>query len=117
MVDKKKKLIKSTRVRKTLMESGKPRLSVHRTDKHIFAQIIDDKKQVTLAAVSDMSDEIEKGKEKLDKSAIAEKVGELIAKKAAELKIKEVVFDRGYLQYHGRIKALAEGARKAGLIF
>jgi len=91
----------------------KPRLCVFRSAKHIYAQLIDDEKGKTLAAASDQ--EIKKGKK--SKIEIAKAVGKLIAKKALEKKIEKVVFDRGGYQYHGRVKALAEGAREGGLKF
>lgn len=92
--------------------SDRPRLSVSRSNVHIYAQIIDDAKNLTVASVS--SKEVDA---KLAKTAQAEAVGELIAKKATEKKVKEVVFDKGSYKYHGRVKALAEGARKGGLSF
>lgn len=90
----------------------KPRLQVFRSLSHVYAQIIDDTTGKTLLAESDYKD-----KEKKKKTEKAFAVGERIAKKAEEKKIKKVVFDRkGYL-YHGRVKAVAEGARKGGLQF
>lgn len=83
-----------------------PRLSVFRSNQYIYAQLIDDEKSRTLAAA--------RGSLNIKE---ARKVGELIAKKAKEKKIERVVFDRGGYQYHGRVKALAEGAREAGLKF
>lgn len=82
-----------------------PRLSVFRSNKYLYAQVIDDVKRETLAAVSDK------------KTAQAFELGELLAKKTLAKKIKKVVFDRGAYKYHGKIKALAEGARKGGLEF
>jgi len=98
----------------------RPRLSVFRSNKHIYAQIIDDEKGVTLASASDLKldkktlPEIENLK---TKEKIAFAVGEKIAAEALKKKIKKVVFDRDGFKYHGRVKALAEGARKGGLIF
>lgn len=83
-----------------------PRLSVFKSNQYIYAQLIDDEKGKTLASA--------KGKLNLKQ---AKKIGELIAKKAQEKKIKKVVFDRGGYEYHGRVKALAEGAREKGLNF
>lgn len=91
----------------------RPRLNVFRSSKHIYAQIIDDISQKTLESCSTL---IFKGKVK-GKLNQAEKVGEELAKKTLSKKIDKVVFDRGGFLYHGRIKALAEGARKAGLKF
>jgi large subunit ribosomal protein L18 len=91
-----------------------PRLNVFRSAKNIYAQIIDDVKGVTLAAASSLDKEFEgNGGNK----EAAEKVGELIAKRAADKGIETVVFDRGGYIYHGRVKELAEGARKGGLKF
>lgn len=96
--------------RKIVGIKDRPRLSVFRSSQHIYAQIIDDLVGKTL--VSD-SDKKVKGT-KIDRAKI---VGENVAKKAVTLKIKKVVFDRGGFKYHGRIAALAEGARKGGLEF
>ena len=94
-----------------------PRMSVHRGHKHIYAQIIDDSKGVTLAAASTLSPEL-KGKVKVtDTVAAAKSVGELIAKKASEKGVKKVVFDRRGYEYTGKVKALADAAREKGLEF
>ena len=91
-----------------------PRLNVFRSTKNIYAQIIDDVKGVTLVAASSLDKEFNgNGGNK----EAARKVGELIAKRAAEKGISQVVFDRGGYLYHGRVKALAEGAREGGLKF
>ena len=90
-----------------------PRLCVYRSNKNIEAQIIDDNKKVTLVASSSMSLKLENGSN-ID---AAKKVGEDLAKKALAKKIKKVVFDRSGYIYHGRVKALAEAAREAGLDF
>ena len=93
-----------------------PRLCVFRSNKYIYAQLIDDEKGKTILSSSEF--EIKKAKNKeTAKTFIANQIGELIAKKAVEKKIKKVVFDRGGYKYHGRVKALAEGARKGGLKF
>ena len=101
----------------------KPRLCVFRSAKHIYAQFVDDDKKKTIVSVSDSglkktksADVAEKGKMS-GKILIAFEVGKLAAKKALEQKIEKIVFDRGGYQYHGRIKALAEGAREGGLKF
>ena len=91
-----------------------PRLDVYRSEKHIYAQVIDDTKGVTLASASSVEKDF--GMAGSNKEA-AKKVGELIAKRAAEKGITEVVFDRGGYVYHGRVKELAEGAREGGLNF
>ena len=97
--------------------SGRPRLSVHRTSKHIYAQLIDDERGHTVAAASSLEKDM-KGKLKTgaDKAA-ASAVGKLLAERATKAGIKAVVFDRGGYKYHGRIKALADGAREGGLKF
>ena len=95
----------------------RPRLAVHRTNAHIYAQVIDDVAGRTLCAASTLDPEFRAtGKVGGNKEA-ARKVGELIAKRAAGKGISEVVFDRGGYIYHGRVKALADGARNAGLKF
>lgn len=91
------------------------RLSVFRSNRHIYAQIIDDAKGKTLVAFSDKNLLKKRGTETKTQAAVL--VGEALAKKARAKKISEVVFDRGGYKYHGRIKALAEGARKEGLKF
>lgn len=107
------KTMRARRTRAKLRGTAvKPRLSVHRTNRFIYAQIIDDENGVTLAAISSKS--LDK---KLSKSDAAVAVGEGIGKKALELGIKKAIFDRGSFRYHGRVKAVAEAARKAGLQF
>jgi len=93
---------------------GRPRLSVFRSDKNIYAQIIDDAQGVTLAAASSL--ENGKGKGGSNKDAAAQ-VGKLIAERALKANVTDVVFDRGGYLYHGRVKALADAAREAGLKF
>jgi large subunit ribosomal protein L18 len=104
------------RVRKKVRGTAeRPRLSVFRSLKHIYAQIINDEEGQTLVAASSLSPEI-RGMQGT-KTDIARAVGRLIAQKALEKGITKVVFDRGGYKYHGRVKALAEGAREAGLLF
>lgn len=92
-----------------------PRLNVYRSTSHIYAQVIDDEKGVTLASCSTLGKDVDvKGKTKVE---AAELIGENVAKKALSKGIETVVFDRGGYLYIGRVKALAEGARKAGLKF
>ena len=107
---------RAARVRKRLksVAKGRPRLSVFRSAKNIYAQIIDDRKGETLAAASSL--EAGKGVKGADRDAAA-KVGALLAQRAVEKGLKDVVFDRGGYIYHGRIKALADAAREAGLNF
>ncbi len=110
---------RTRRVRADLRRKSKdrPRLSVFRSSKHIYAQVIDDDQGRTLAAASSI-DKTLKGKlaKGTDKAAAAE-VGKLIAERASAAGVKEVVFDRGGYLYHGRVKALAEAAREGGLSF
>jgi large subunit ribosomal protein L18 len=105
---------RADRVRRRLrsLAGGRARLSVFRSSKNIYAQVIDDKLGVTLAAASSL----EAGEKGSDKAAAA-KVGALVAQRAIEKGCTEVVFDRGGYIYHGRIKALADAAREAGLNF
>ena len=105
---------KRARIRAKIFGTAKcPRLSVFRSAKHVRVQLIDDDTSKTLVSASDK----DLGKEKGNKTEIAFKVGELIAKKAKDKKIEKIVFDRAVYKYHGRIKSLAEGARKGGLKF
>ncbi len=92
----------------------RPRLNVFRSSKHIYAQIIDDVNGVTLAAASSMDKDFEGNGGNKD---AARKIGQLIAKRAIDKNIEEVVFDRGGYLYHGRIAELADGARESGLKF
>lgn len=96
--------------------NGRPRLSVHRTLRYIYAQVIDDAQGKTLAAASSLSKEL-KAKKGGKNVETAKKVGELVAKKALAAGVKQVAFDRGARIYHGRIKAVADGARAGGLEF
>ena len=96
----------------------KPRLAVFRSLKHIYAQIIDDVQGRTLAAAASNSPVVrEKTKDDMDKTKIAQAVGEVLAEAAKGKGIQSVAFDRNRFPYHGRVKALAEGARKGGLQF
>ena len=119
IVKKSKKIARSVRharIRKVLEgTSARPRLAVYRSNKHISAQIIDDSKQITLVSAStfENGNKFEIG----SNIEAAKKIGELVAKRALEAGITEVVFDRGGFLFHGRVKALAEAAREAGLKF
>lgn len=95
----------------------RPRLAVFRSLNHIYVQIIDDLAGETLAAASDLDADVRKSRDGKKKSDVASLVGEAVAKKAKEQGIESVVFDRGGFKYQGRIKALAEAARKSGLSF
>ena len=107
------------RVRKKLLRvnSERPRLSVFRSARNIYAQVIDDTKGQTLAAASSIEGDVQKSLPKGGSVDAALAVGKLIAERAAKAGIKDVVFDRGGYLYHGRVKALAEGAREGGLKF
>lgn len=106
------------RVRETTINNGRPRLTVHRSLKYIYAQVVDDANGKTLAYASSLQKELNSGKGKSNKNVdAAKKVGELIAKKAIAAGVKQVAFDRGGNIYHGRVKALAEAARAGGLEF
>lgn len=106
------------RVRKKVTGTAeRPRLSVFRSSKNIYAQIIDDVNRVTLVSASSLDEDVKSAVSYTGNKEAAKKVGELVAKKAAEKGITEVVFDRGGYIYHGRVLELAEGAREAGLKF
>ena len=94
----------------------RPRLAVFRSTRHIYAQVIDDVQKKTLTAISDKVLAVE-GETKADKKARAKRVGAAIAKQCLEKGIDKVVFDRAGYKYHGRVSALADGAREAGLKF
>ena len=103
------------RIRKKIQGSNKrPRISIFRSNQQIYAQIIDDNKGHTLISVSSKEEGISGSGNKTEQ---ATKVGELLARKAKDAGVSNVVFDRGGYLYHGRVKALAEGARKGGLKF
>jgi len=104
-----------TRTRLRKLANGRPRLSVFRSSKQIYAQVIDDERGVTLAAASSLEAGEAKAKGS-DKDAAA-RVGALVAQRAMEKGVKDVIFDRGGYLYHGRVKALADAAREAGLNF
>jgi len=95
--------------------AGKPRLSVHRSGRHIYAQVIDDTAGTTLAAASTLDKEL-KGKAGATKDGAAQ-VGKMLAERAKTAGVSQVVFDRGGFLFHGRVKALADAAREGGLEF
>ncbi len=97
--------------------AARPRLAVYRSNKHIFAQIIDDEAGNTIVSAGTVEKEIKDAVEYTDTVEAAEKVGEIIGQRAADKGIKEVVFDRGGYIYQGKVAALADAARKAGLEF
>ena len=103
------------RVRKKVQGTiKKPRMSVNKTNKHLFVQLIDDENSKTLVSLGSHSKEFKGEKKSI---TLAEKLGAKIAQVAKEKKIKEIVFDRGRYKYHGLLASLADGARKAGLKF
>ena len=106
-----------TRARLQRLATGRPRLSVFRSGKHIYAQIIDDKTGKTLAAASSLDKDLRGSLKTGANIDAASEVGKLVAKRATEKGVNEVLFDRGGFKYHGRVKALAEGAREGGLSF
>jgi len=110
---------RANRVRRQLRKvaNGRPRLSVHRSSKNIYVQLIDDADGRTLAAASTLDTDLRSSLKTGADTAAAAAVGKLIAERASKAGVKEVVFDRGSFIYHGRIKALAEAAREGGLSF
>jgi large subunit ribosomal protein L18 len=109
---------RAQRVRRQIKKVAgeRPRLSVHRTSKNIYVQVIDDAKGHTIVAASTLEKDL-KGSLKTGADTAAAAIGKLIAERATKAGVKEVVFDRGAYIYHGRVKALAEAAREAGLQF
>jgi len=110
---------RAARVRRAVkaVANGRPRLSVFRSSKHIYAQIIDDVKGATLAAASSLDKDLRASLKTGADAAAAAAVGKVLAERAGKAGVKEVVFDRGAYIYHGRVKALAEAAREGGLSF
>jgi large subunit ribosomal protein L18 len=119
MADKQILQKRAQRIRRQLKKvaGDRPRLSVHRSSKHIYAQIIDDSKGHTVAAASTLEKDLKGGLKTGADVAAAAAVGKLLAERASKAGVKAVVFDRGPYIYHGRVKALAEAAREAGLSF
>lgn len=107
--------LRAVNIQKAGLKETRPRLSVHRTNKQIYAQIIDDVNGVTLAAASSLDKEL--GLKKGSDKAAASQVGKLVAERALKAGVKDVQFDRGSYLYHGRVKSVAEGAREGGLNF
>lgn len=110
---------RKARVRRAIkaVANGRARLSVHRTGKQIYAQVIDDAKGLTLASASSMDKDIRAEIKSGANVEAAAQIGKIIAERAIKAGVKEVVFDRGAYMYHGRVKALAEAAREGGLSF
>jgi len=111
-------LKRKKRVRKKILgTSERPRLCVYRSLNHVYAQVIDDVKGVTLVSASSILPEIRTASSEDDKKGVAKKVGELVAERALAQGISQIAFDRGGYRYHGRVRSLAEGARGKGLNF
>lgn len=105
------------RIRKKISgTTARPRLSVYRSLKHIYAQVIDDTQGFTLAAAASTEKSVQENKDLKDKTAVANFIGKLVAQRALEKGIQQVVFDRNGFLYHGRVKAVSEGAREFGLV-
>jgi large subunit ribosomal protein L18 len=114
LTKRERRLRRRRRVRARVVGSAeRPRLSVYRSNRGVFAQLVDDRSGHTLAAINWIEPELRK----LKASEQAKRAGELLAERAKAAGVETVVFDRGGYQYHGRVKALAEGAREGGLIF
>ncbi|MCK5235529.1 MAG: 50S ribosomal protein L18 [Deltaproteobacteria bacterium] len=103
--------------KKVRLVPGRPRINVFRSNKHIFAQVIDDMKGTTIASASTVSKDMKSKTAKLNKTDAAKVIGEHLGKQAKEKGVSKVVFDRAGYLYHGRVKALADGLREAGLKF
>ena len=109
---------RTARVRRAVkLAGGRVRLSVHRSSQHIYAQVIDDTKGETLAAASSIEKSVREGGKTGGNVDAAKAVGKLVAERALQKGVTQVVFDRGRYLYHGRIKAMADAAREGGLSF
>ena len=120
MADPRKQAVRrKTRVRGTIRKvtSGRARLSVFRSSKHIYAQVIDDRKGATMASASSLEKDMRTSLKTGADIGAAKAVGKRVAERAAAAGVKDVVFDRGNYLYHGRVKALADAAREGGLKF
>ena len=115
--DKKRLRRKKRVIDKTRGDNERPRLSVYRSSKHIYAQVVNDEKNQVLVSVSTLSKELKRKIKSSSNVQAEQQVGSLLAKKANAMQIKTVVFDRNGFLYHGRVRALADTARKAGLTF
>jgi large subunit ribosomal protein L18 len=112
------RLKRKKRIRKKMVGTeNRPRLCVFRSAKHIYAQVIDDSRGHTITAASDMEKTVRENAESTNKVTTANMVGKIIAQRAMEKGVARVVFDRNGFLYHGRVKAVSEGAREAGLEF
>ena len=111
-----RRVVRHIRIRKKLSgDETRPRVSVYRSNQHIYAQVIDDINSRTLVAAASIEPQIRNEHSASNKSAVAKAVGELLAKRLQENGIKVLVFDRGGYKYHGRVKALADGVRSMGV--
>jgi large subunit ribosomal protein L18 len=119
MASKESIALRAQRVRRQIKKvaGDRPRLSVYRSSKHIYAQIIDDSRGHTLAAASTIEKDLKGGLKTGADTAAASAIGKLLAERAVKAGVTNVVFDRGPYIYHGRVKALAEAAREGGLSF
>jgi large subunit ribosomal protein L18 len=115
---KSRRTIRHKRVRRKISGSAeRPRLSIFRSLNHVYAQVIDDTEGVTLASASSLDTEVKQERDGKAKTEVSTLVGKLVAERAKEKGVTSVVFDRGGFKFHGRAKALAEAARKEGLVF
>ena len=115
--EKRRKFRTRNPIRKATEKNNRARLSVHRTGQHIYVQVINDVTGQTVAAASTMDKELKAKLAKTSNKEAAAEVGKLVAKRAKEAGVVEVAFDRGSFKYHGRVAALADAAREAGLSF
>lgn len=116
--NKGRRVMRHARVRRKIMGTpDRPRLSVYRSLNHVYAQVIDDSQGTTLASASSLESAVKTQQNGRSKVDVAELVGGLISERAKEKGVATVVFDRGGYKYHGRVKALADAARKGGLVF
>jgi large subunit ribosomal protein L18 len=114
---RRKQRVRTRLRRQAEVGKGRPRLSIFRSGQHIYAQVIDDAKGTTLAAASSLDKELREALKSPANKEAAAAVGKLVAQRAVSKGVKEVAFDRGGYLFHGRVKALAEGAREGGLAF
>ncbi len=115
--ERERKIRRVKRCQRKYRLKGHMRLVVHRTARHIYAQIVDDYRGICVTGASSLTPEVRSKIDGLKKSEVAAIVGEVVASRARAKGIERVVFDRHGYKYHGRVRALAEGARKGGLIF
>lgn len=113
-----RRVMRHARVRRKVQgTTERPRLAIYRSLNHVYAQVIDDTRGITLAAASSLESQVKGGQNGKRKSDVSATVGTLISERARQQGVNSVVFDRGGYKYHGRIKALADAARKGGLVF